>query len=193
MPLRFSIAMARAMRGTSASSPQSGSYSSHESLAFGVDKARAFLDREGDALEIELRRARPHIAELGIAQRRARPIGQQRAGAGDVADEARAERDGVGATMVARALMTWNTPVRLWMPTAPTMRSSLPRIRPVMKMRSSSCTPSASSASRSRQQNSSPPPSGYMHAGEIEARGSDGACSGRLVADETSCRWLRSP
>ncbi len=69
----------------------------HEGLAPGVGEAGAFLDREGDALEIELGRARPDVAELGVAQRGAGAIGEQRPGAGDVAHEAGAERDRVGA------------------------------------------------------------------------------------------------
>ena len=64
------------------------------------------------------------------------------------------------ATIVVRALMTWNSPLRLWMPTAPVMRSPSPRRSPVTNSRSISCTPSCSSASRSCQANSSPPPSG---------------------------------
>ena len=68
----------------------------HERLALGVHPARALLDRKGDALEIEFRRAGPHVGELGVAQARAGAIGEQRAGAGDVAHEARAEGDGVG-------------------------------------------------------------------------------------------------
>jgi hypothetical protein len=39
------------------------------------------------------------------------------------------------ATIVARALMTLNSPVRLLMPTAPVMRSEPPRINPVMNSR----------------------------------------------------------
>ena len=68
----------------------------HERLALGVHPARALLDRKGDALEIELRRAGTHVGEFGVAERRAGAIGEQRSGAGDVAHEARTERDGIG-------------------------------------------------------------------------------------------------